>query len=196
MKDSSLIVGFGTALLVIYVISKLLQARKNAGLPPLPPGPKSLPLIGNLRDMPTSDIFAPHHWIKHKDLYGPISCVNVLGNTLIIINDAQIAFDLFEKQSLTFSSRPELTFLNIFILTLARVGWNDGTGGLPYNETLRIHRKNFARIIGTKATASQFNKLQEAEVAHFLLHVLDDPENFEKHIQKLVVAILAGRSDD
>ncbi|KZL71681.1 cytochrome p450 oxidoreductase [Colletotrichum tofieldiae] len=183
MKDSSLIVGFGTALLVIYVISKLLQARKNAGLPPLPPGPKSLPLIGNLRDMPTSDIFAPHHWIKHKDLYGPISCVNVLGNTLIIINDAQIAFDLFEKQSLTFSSRPELTFLNM-------VGWNDGTGGLPYNETLRIHRKNFARIIGTKATASQFNKLQEAEVAHFLLHVLDDPENFEKHIQKEVGSVI------
>ncbi|KAK2000748.1 cytochrome P450 [Colletotrichum falcatum] len=185
MEDSSLLVGFGASLVAILVVGKLFQAWKNARLPPLPPGPKGLPLVGNLGDLPPPGSFAPHHWAKHKDLYGPISCVRVLGDTItiIILNDAQAAFDLFEKQSLTFSGRPGLEFLDI-------VGNKYTTGGLPYNETLRTHRKHFARIIGTRAAASQFDKLQEAEVAHFLLHVLDDPDNLETHIKKEVGSVI------
>ncbi|GJD01088.1 O-Methylsterigmatocystin oxidoreductase [Colletotrichum higginsianum] len=111
---------------------------------------------------------------------GPISTVRVLGNTLIILNDAQVVFDLFEKQSLKFSSRPKQYF------SFELVGWKHGTGAQQYNDTLRYHRRSFARIIGTHATASQYNKLQEAEVGHFLLHVLDDPQGFRKYIQKSV----------
>ncbi|WQF86426.1 Putative cytochrome P450 [Colletotrichum destructivum] len=191
MKDSSLVIAFGAVLLVTYLIDKLLRAKKNnAGLLPLPPGPKGLPFVGNLWDMPTPEGLAAHHWAKHRDLYGPISAVRVLGNTLIILNDAQVVFDLFEKQSLKFSSRPKQYF------SYELVGWKDGTGAQQYNDTLRYHRRSFARIIGTHATASQYNKLQEAEVGHFLLRVLDDPQGFREYIQKqagsVVVQIIYG----
>ncbi|WDK22735.1 hypothetical protein CGRA01v4_14025 [Colletotrichum graminicola] len=69
---------------------------------------------------------------------GPISSLSILGDTIIIINDAQIAFDLFEKQSLKFSDRPLLEFTTV-------VGYVQSTGALQYNETLRAHRKQFSR---------------------------------------------------
>ncbi|KAK2059981.1 cytochrome P450 [Colletotrichum caudatum] len=180
MENFSLLVGFGTSLVVILAIGKLFQARKSAK--PLP-GPKGLPLVGNLRDLPPPGTFAPYHWVKHKELYGPISSLNVLGDTIIILNEAQVAFDLLEKQSLTFSGRNHLEFIQY-------VGLGKATGGLQYDETLRTHRKHFARMIGTKAAASQFDRFQEAEVAHFLLHMLDDPENLEAHIIKEVGSVI------
>ena len=45
-------------------------------------------------------------------------------------------------------------------------------------------RKNLARVIGSSSAVAQFGDLQAAEVGHFLLHVLRDPENLLDHIRK------------
>ena len=55
-----------------------------------------------------------------------------------------------------------------------------------YNDQLRAHRKNLARIIGTSSLVTQYNKVQEAEVGHFLLHLLTSPEKFLEHMKKCV----------
>jgi hypothetical protein len=67
-----------------------------------------------------------------------------------------------------------------------RVGWEDSVGFSGYNERFKTYRKNMARIIGSKTAAAEYNGLQEAEVGHFLLHVLDKPENLVNHIRKFV----------
>ena len=41
-----------------------------------------------------------------------------------------------------------------------------------------------AKIIGSKSAAAQFNPLQEEEVGHFLLHVLERPNDLIEHIKK------------
>lgn len=41
---------------------------------------------------------------------GPISSVTVLGQTIVIINDAKLAFELLEKRSAKHSSRPKQVF--------------------------------------------------------------------------------------
>lgn len=43
---------------------------RNSNRLPLPPGPKSKPVIGNLSDLPPPGELEWLHWTKHKDLYG------------------------------------------------------------------------------------------------------------------------------
>ena len=94
-------------LIASYLITKLLSRAARSSYK-LPPGPKPLPLIGNLFDLPKELDWI--HWAKHKDVYGPISSVTVFGQTLVILNDLKAAMDLFETRSNIYSNRPTLTF--------------------------------------------------------------------------------------
>ncbi|KAI1130849.1 cytochrome P450 [Nemania abortiva] len=178
MKLLALFVGLSA--FVYYVIRYL----RNASRPPLPPGPKGLPLVGNLNDLPKGDSMETFHWLKHKEKYGPISSVTVMGQTIVILNDADLTFELFEKRSTKYSSRPRQVVAGEIL------GWQHTPGGSPNNARWRTIRKNMNRVIGTKAAAAQFHKLQEAEVGHFLLHLLETPEKFLDHIQRQAGAVI------
>ncbi|KAH7192845.1 cytochrome P450 [Fusarium flagelliforme] len=168
--------------LVAYIGLRLIS--NGSKRPPLPPGPKGLPLLGNLNDLPPPGVVEAFHWLKHKDLYGPISSVTVMGQTIVIINDAKLAFDLLDKRSVKHSSRPTQVFAGEMI------GWDKSLALSGYNDRFRTHRKNMARIIGSKTAAAQYDTLQEAEVSHFLLHVLDHPEHLTDHIRKEAGAVI------
>ncbi|KAH6892392.1 cytochrome P450 [Thelonectria olida] len=184
MGFSSIILGLGIAVVVYLPVKSLLNASKNAKRPPLPPGPKGLPLLGNLNDLPEPGVVEAHHWLKHKDLYGPISSITVMGQTLVIINDTRIAFELLEKRSVKHSSRPRQ------IMAGEMIGWENSLGLSQYNDRFRTYRKNMSRIIGSKPAAAQYNELQEAEVGHFLLHVLDNPDSLVDQIRKEAGAVI------
>jgi hypothetical protein len=96
------------ALVIVYFTIRYLQRGRVRLL--LPPGPKGIPILGNVNDMPPPGMLECHHWLKHKDLYGPISSVTILGQTFVIINDADIAFELLRDRSTIHSSRPQQAF--------------------------------------------------------------------------------------
>lgn len=66
------------------------------------------------------------------------------------------------------------------------MGWENVLGLSPYNKKFRMYRKQMSKVIGSKPAAAQFDMLQEAEVGHFLLHLLDSPEKLINHIRKCV----------
>ncbi|KAI0813661.1 putative cytochrome P450 oxidoreductase OrdA-like protein [Xylaria sp. FL0064] len=180
LNSSSLVLGLGIA----YLAATLLRNHLNKARQPLPPGPKGLPLVGNLNDLPKPGALEAHHWLEHKKLYGPISSVTVFGKSIIIINDPQLAFELFEKRSAKYSSRPKQLF------ACELVGWENTLGMSPYNKRFRAMRKNLTRVIGSHSAVAKFGDLQTTEVGHFLLHVLRSPENLVNHIRKAVGAIV------
>lgn len=139
MQDPMLVVGFLAILCVIYVADRLVQWRRNANVAPLPPGPKGLPLVGNLRDLPEPGVLEAEHWAKLAEYgklsysptvahmqslravaertlakmrwlwIGPVSSITIMGNTLIFVNDAQMAIDMLDKRA-TYSSRAGFNF--------------------------------------------------------------------------------------
>lgn len=54
--------------LVSYLVKVLLLSKRRG--PPLPPGPKPKPLVGNISDLPQKGKPEWLHWLRHKDLYG------------------------------------------------------------------------------------------------------------------------------
>ncbi|RAH58420.1 cytochrome P450 [Aspergillus piperis CBS 112811] len=151
---------------------------------PLPPGPKGKPIFGNLSDLPPPDTPEWQHWMKHKERYGPITSVTILGQPIIILHDAHIATELLEKRSLKYSSRPRSVFLGEMI------GWNDTLAMQPYNTRFRLYRKALHQILGTKSLVSKFNSLQELEARRLLRRMLDDPGEWVQHLKTEAGAII------
>lgn len=105
-SSTGLVVLFG--IVVVYIFKRLVRSKDHDL--PLPPGPKGIPILGNVNDLPEPGMLECHHWLKHKDLYGPISSITVLGQTFVIINDAQIALELLRDRSAIHSARPHMVF--------------------------------------------------------------------------------------
>lgn len=108
MDVSYLFVDAVAGVAAIYLLSRFIRSPKLPA--PLPPGPKPKLLVGNLNSLPPPNAKEWLFWKPHKDLYGPLSCLRVLGQTIMIISDYKTALDLFEKRSMIYSERPVLPF--------------------------------------------------------------------------------------
>ncbi|KAI0145193.1 cytochrome P450 [Xylariaceae sp. FL1272] len=177
-----LLVQLAIGLSVACAVVGLYRWVTASKLPPLPPGPKGYPLVGNISDLPPPGTLEAKFWLKHKAQFGPLSSVTVLGQSLVIINDPQLAIELFEKRSAKYSSRPKQIFAG------EMVGWEKTLGLSPYNKRFRAMRKNLNRVIGSSSAAANFHKLQYSQVAHFLLHVLRNPDDLAKYVRRSVGA--------
>ncbi|KAI0189210.1 putative cytochrome P450 oxidoreductase [Xylaria flabelliformis] len=166
---------------VIGVKSILFIFKKKPG--PLPPGPKGLPLLGNIRDLPTHGEREWEHWLKHKDIYGPISSVTTLGTTFVLLHSSDLALELMEKRSSKYSSRPRQEFADL-------TGWTNILGMRQYGETHRLHRKVSHMLVGTHLTVMPYLPIQEIEVRRFLFRVLKEPKQFLNHIRTEAGAII------
>ncbi len=84
----------------------IVKRRKSTSSLPLPPGPKPLPIIGNVHQAPKSYGWRTYReWSKQ---YGPIVHVNMLGQPVIILSTSEVAHDLLAKRGAIFSDRPRL----------------------------------------------------------------------------------------
>jgi len=96
---------FGSAILLIFYA---LRRKKQSF--PLPPGPKPLPLIGNIYDVPrvaSWQVF--QQWGKR---YGDMIYFHTFGKPVVVINSASVAHDLLDKRSSIYSYRPQFAMAN------------------------------------------------------------------------------------
>ncbi|KAJ5334140.1 uncharacterized protein N7506_007923 [Penicillium brevicompactum] len=169
------------ALTGAFVIYTFLKSKGGSRLPP---GPRGKPVIGNLLDLPAAGKQEWQHWLKHKDLYGPLSSLSIFGTTLVIINDRKLAFEILEKRSAKHSSRPNLVFADEI------VGWGKAPSSQDNTSLLRSYRKAMARIIGSRSSMAKFDDMLEVEARRFLWRVLDRPSDFVKHTRTAAGAFI------
>jgi cytochrome P450 len=148
----------------------------------LPPGPKPLPLLGNINDFPPPGAVEHEHWLKLKDQYGPVSSVTVMGMTLVFLHGAKETHELLELTSNKTSGRPTNVFAN------KMCGYESIILCLGYNDTFRHMRKLLHRELGTKTLSNRFRHFQEAEVNHQLVRTLHRPEKALEHYKTTAAA--------
>ena len=81
---------------------------------PLPPGPKGLPVVGNLLSLMWSSFKGEAPFVtlgKWGHEYGPLCYMRFATQDVVVVSDAQIAQQMCVKQAENFSERPPGLFV-------------------------------------------------------------------------------------
>ncbi|SJL18710.1 related to cytochrome P450 CYP2 subfamily [Armillaria ostoyae] len=163
------ILSFGA--FVLYRLSLSILRRRL----PLPPGPKRLPLIGNLWNVPRA---ADHPWrtyARWTTTYGDIFYLDISGNPTVVINSAQAAADLLEKRSGNYSDRPDFTMIKL-------AGRDINFGFMRYCDQWRTHRRMFHQYFHPRAVPAHY-PVQLKATSVLLKQLLESPDAFAHHIR-------------
>ncbi|GKU05535.1 cytochrome p450 [Fusarium langsethiae] len=176
------VAGFA-ALYLAFLLIKKLSSRPPL---PLPPGPKGLPIIGNIHQVQKKKQFLQfYEWSKR---HGPVMSLNMGGQPLIILSTTQAAQDLLAKRSAKYSDRPKMVMAGELV-----------TKGMhmlirPYDDSYKLHQRLEASLL--KATSSEtYLPIQDLESKQFLVGILQniqDPNgvDFHKHVERVVASVV------
>ncbi|GLB41181.1 putative cytochrome p450 [Lyophyllum shimeji] len=168
---------------VIFVSYKFCRRRRGPnpqGLP-FPPGPRPLPLVGNLFDLARVDEVEAYLRLYHK--YGDLVFFNALGKKILFVNTFQAANDLFEKRSANYSDRNHSPMLHELM------GWDWTFGHMPYGERWKAHRRMFHRQF-QQSVAHIHWPVQRKEAHSLMRRLLDSPDNLMEHLRHNAASVI------
>ncbi|KAK7041957.1 hypothetical protein VNI00_008939 [Paramarasmius palmivorus] len=191
---STMSVVFGLVVVAGTVAWKLRLSRAPA---PLPPGPKGLPVVGNIFDLPRSQPWLTYSkWAKE---YGPIVHLHVPGQSLIIVNDVDYALDMLDKKGRQYSNRPK------FIMGGEIVGWDQGPALIQFSKPWSEFRRILAQFLGSRAKVdASYSRIIRESTLELLREISQTPQDWSLHGRRFAASIVlkiaygykAGGNDD
>ncbi|KAI0058422.1 cytochrome P450 [Artomyces pyxidatus] len=167
------------ALALAVVFGVVVNRRHRRDSLPRPPGPKGLPVIGNLFDIPKTN-----SWLTYEEwarTYGDIMSVEVFGQVIVILQSPKAVRDLLEKRGTIYSDRPSLPFFE-----MAQWGWFLPTS--RFDDQWRACRRLLDRSLRPSATV-QYRPTIRAKTVKCLQRMLTQPNDYRAHIEQLQSAI-------
>ncbi|KAH8801444.1 cytochrome P450 [Xylogone sp. PMI_703] len=174
------ILGLVVASLVAYNLLRYALATQRATS--LPPGPPTIPFLGNLHQIPTTKAYLKfQEWSRR---YGPIVSLKLGPGNLIILNSPRVVRDLFDKRGAIYSSRAP-NHIGAELIT------RDKTHLLlmPYSPEWRGQRKVYQTILNITAVTS-YQLLQEAEAVLTLKQLSESPDKYYDHVRRYSTAVI------
>ncbi|KAL0575803.1 hypothetical protein V5O48_006157 [Marasmius crinis-equi] len=145
------------------------------------PGPKGLPLIGNLGQIPTKHTW--RYWEKLSKIHGPIVRLTLNRDEILILNDPKDAEELLGRRSHNYSSRPPLVYAGKYQSANKRMLLT------PYGKTLKRQRAFFAQMIQPR-TVGGYEGIQETEATKLLHNMMADPTNATRHSRRFAASLV------
>ncbi|KAI0718569.1 cytochrome P450 [Cerioporus squamosus] len=162
-------------LLAYVVVRQHLRRRK------MPPGPRGLPLVGNKHQVPSIKPWRKFaEWSKQ---YGPVFSLHLGSTPVIVLGTAQAAWDLLEKRSGIYSSRPRFVVAGEIL--------SDNMRGLMLPNASEGWRK-WRKVLHSgfhSRRAEDYKEIQSLECIVLLHELLIDPANFERHLQRFAATV-------
>ncbi|KZT03231.1 cytochrome P450 [Laetiporus sulphureus 93-53] len=173
-----------TILFLFLAIGIVVHALLKHKRLPLPPGPRGLPLLGNIYDVPTSkEWLAYEQW--GRDQGSDVVYLNLCGNSVVIVNSIEAAYELFERRSSLYSDRPRMTMLN----DLVGCDWHFVFMG--YGDRWRERRRVFHQHFHLTA-ALQYRPRALKGARTLLRRLLENPDDFMIHLRHMAGALIVG----
>ncbi|KAJ7653935.1 cytochrome P450 [Mycena polygramma] len=169
----SLVLAFAA---ILYFTRRTISLRKGR----LPPGPRGLPLLGNLFQLKVDAWLTFTEW---KEKYGPLVHINVAGQSILIMNTHKVAADLLDRRGSIYSNRPRWIVASEIL-----------TGGLlmvftQYNDVWRRMRRAGHEGLN-KQVASNFHALQSKEALLLIDGMLRQPHLWNEHIRRATASAI------
>jgi cytochrome P450 len=161
---------------VLWLITRLVQRAFRS----LPPGPKGLPLIGDVVHIQDPDWLTSPQRVAE---YGEMMYINALGNGVLILNSQRVAVDLLEKRANIYSDRPHYISCGEFLtqnLTLSFALFGD-----VWHRFRRVAVEGFS-----KSTSQSFHAIQSREALILALELIKNPPSPEKHFKRHASSIM------
>ncbi|XP_020235879.1 cytochrome P450 83B1 [Cajanus cajan] len=136
------------------------QYRRNLKNPPLPPGPRGLPIIGNLHQLNSSSLHLQLWQLSKK--YGPLFFLQLGLRPAIVISSSKLAKEVMKDHDLECCGRPKL-------LGQQKLSYN----GLemifsPYSDFWREIRKLCVVHVLSSRRVSRFSSIRQFEVKQMI----------------------------
>lgn len=172
----------GIVCLAVYYLCCYFTSRDR-----LPPGPKRLPIIGNLHQAPTEYPWRTYQqWTKQ---FGPIFSLQYGLSTIIMLGDAKVARELLDKRSNIYSSRPHVAMGGDIVSKGLR------TLLMPYGAQWRLHQRLQASYINIRVSQT-YCELQDIESKQLIFEMLstsDFTSRFHRYSSSLIYALAYGK---
>ncbi|EUC61506.1 cytochrome P450 family protein [Rhizoctonia solani AG-3 Rhs1AP] len=160
LKTWSWIATLSTGALSLYYVAQKYTSS------PLPPGPPSYHIIGQLLSMPSNHEQFVFHNISQA-VKSDIISLSFLGTTIVVLHSAEAAAELFEKKATIYSNR----FAPPMIVSPAGLDLHGMMTLMNPNELWRKHRKVMHAWLSKQAVVN-FNESQELQARSLLQRLL------------------------
>ncbi|KAH7099912.1 cytochrome P450 [Auriculariales sp. MPI-PUGE-AT-0066] len=168
----------------LYLLGRWITSRRARS--EFPPGPRGLPVIGNLFDMPNAKEWLVYaEWAKK---YGDIVGVRMPGTSIVFLNKEEDIKALFSARAANYSNRLSTTMIRMS-------GWDTVLGLTNIGEYFRAQRRLMLKLLGSQAikkTIPVYEQLTREAIIN-LIHKRGEVQSHLKlAIGKLVLRLAYG----
>ncbi|KAI9116555.1 hypothetical protein K1719_012722 [Acacia pycnantha] len=140
------------------------NSQKSKKTLPLPPGPRKLPLIGNIHQIVGS---LPHHVLRNlSNKHGPLMHLQLGETSNVFVSSSEMAKEIFKTHDLIMSNRPDIFAAKILTYNNTDIGFS------PYGSHWRNLRKICSLELLTLNRVRSFRLIREEQVSALVKDVM------------------------